>query len=112
VLIATGSIAAPQAAARSPGESSTWMLQRQLGQWFRCLVPGASIETSSAQLAQRNVVRRCRVRDKGSTSKNQCGRDGGSREETGRDEVYSVAALTGVKVHGRGRAVECGWPYF
>ena len=61
-----GSIDAPQSAARSPGElASTCLLQRQVGQWFRCSVPGASIETSSRQLRQRKLVwfrRRARLR--------------------------------------------------
>jgi hypothetical protein len=52
--IAIGSIEAWQAEPRSPGVSSTWRLHRQLGQWLRCAVPGATAGTSSRQWTQRN----------------------------------------------------------
>jgi hypothetical protein len=54
--MAIGSIDEPQSAARSPGESSTWRLHRQLGQWLRWAVPGASTGTSSRQLRHRNEL--------------------------------------------------------
>ena len=36
---AMGSMMPPQSEARSPGSTSTWRLDRQLGQWLRCSLP-------------------------------------------------------------------------
>ena len=52
---ATGSMMPPQSAARSPGSSSRWRLERQLGQWFRWLLPAPAGETGQPQTLQVNV---------------------------------------------------------
>lgn len=57
-VIAIGSMPEPQSSsmARSPGRSSTWRDHRQVGQWLRCSVPGASDGTSRRQLTQRKEL--------------------------------------------------------
>ena len=58
---AMGSITPPQSEARSPGSTSTWRLDRQLGQWFRWLLPAPWGKTDQPQVRQVKDSRQGRV---------------------------------------------------